>query len=63
MRKKLRSDYDYVVVGAGSAGCVIASRLAENSSARVLLLEAGGSDERLSIKMPSAFICPLTTVE
>ena len=59
MRKKLRSDYDYVVVGAGSAGCVIASRLAENSSARVLLLEAGGSDERLSIKMPSAFYMPL----
>ena len=59
MRKKLRSDYDYVVVGAGSAGCVIASRLAENSSVRVLLLEAGGSDGRLSIKMPSAFYMPL----
>ena len=46
---------DYVIVGAGSAGCVMAARLSENSDVRVVLLEAGGKDRSLNIKIPAAF--------
>ena len=47
--------HDYVIVGAGSAGCVLANRLSEDPTARVLLLEAGGPDRSLNIKIPAAF--------
>jgi choline dehydrogenase len=47
--------YRYVVVGAGSAGCALANRLSEDPSSRVLLIEAGGSDRKLNIRIPVTF--------
>jgi choline dehydrogenase-like flavoprotein len=47
--------YDYIIIGAGSAGCTLAGRLSEDPSLRILLLEAGGRDSSLKIKIPAAF--------
>ena len=51
----MEKTFDYVVVGAGSSGCVMANRLSEDGKKSVLILEAGGKDKSMFIHMPSGY--------
>jgi choline dehydrogenase len=53
--------FDYIIIGAGSSGCVLANRLSEDANHRVLLLETGGSDKSIFIQMPTALSIPMNT--
>jgi choline dehydrogenase len=59
----MQQNYDYIIVGAGSAGCVLAERLSASGEYQVLLLEAGGRDQSLFIQMPTALSYPMNSAK
>ncbi|MEA2917744.1 MAG: hypothetical protein QOJ15_9825, partial [Bradyrhizobium sp.] len=56
MPKRLEGDFDYIVVGAGTAGCIVANRLSADPKNRVLVLEAGGSDNWIWFHVPVGYL-------
>ena len=57
----MNKQFDYIVVCAGSAGCVLANRLTKSDENEVLLLETGGNDKNILIQMPTALSYPMNT--
>jgi len=57
----MSKSYDYIIVGAGSAGCVLADRLTQSGEHQVLLMETGGTDKSIFIQMPTALSFPMNT--
>ena len=53
---------DYIIIGAGSAGCVLAARLSENPDVSVLLVEAGGADTNPFIHIPAGFVKTMVNI-
>ena len=56
MLKRLEGDFDHIIVGAGTAGCILANRLSANPSSRVLILEAGGNDNWIWFHIPVGYL-------
>ena len=56
MPRKLEGDFDYIVVGAGTAGCILANRLSADPNKRVLILEAGGNDNWIWFHIPVGYL-------
>ena len=52
----MSNTFDYIIAGAGSAGCVLANRLSKDPSIKVLLIEAGGSDWHPFVRMPAGVL-------
>jgi choline dehydrogenase len=56
MMKRIEGDFDYIVVGAGTAGCIVANRLSADPAKRVLILEAGGNDNWIWFHIPVGYL-------
>src|SRR5476651_721805 len=56
LMKRLEGDFDYIVVGAGTAGCIVANRLSADPAKRVLILEAGGNDNWIWFHIPVGYL-------
>jgi choline dehydrogenase-like flavoprotein len=54
--KRIEGDFDYIIVGAGTAGCIVANRLSADPSKRVLILEAGGDDNWIWFHIPVGYL-------
>src|SRR5450830_804204 len=56
MVKRIEGEFDYIIAGAGTAGCIVANRLSENPKNRVLILEAGGNDNWIWFHIPVGYL-------